>query len=85
MISLICPRWYFALVLGWIGTMLDHSGYGLQAGGMRGFHDFHHENFTGNYGTFTFMDRLHGTDKAWRRRLELEAQGKPSEPEEKTD
>jgi hypothetical protein len=30
--------------------------------------DFHHENFTGNYGLLGWLDRLHGTDRAWRER-----------------
>ena len=30
--------------------------------------DFHHENFVGNYGLLGVLDRLHGTDKAWRER-----------------
>ena len=31
------------------------------------YHDFHHMNFVGNYGsTFTFWDKLFGTDRQWR-------------------
>ena len=31
------------------------------------FHDFHHKNFTGNYGLLGVMDYLHGTDAVWRK------------------
>jgi len=32
--------------------------------------DYHHENFNGNFGLLTLLDRLHGTNSAWRSRLE---------------
>lgn len=39
-----------------------------------GFHDFHHEKFNGNYGSYGVLDRLHGTDAEWRSYI---AKGKP--------
>ena len=39
------------------------------------FHDFHHYNFVGNYAsTFTWWDRLLGTDKQYRAYLAKKAE-----------
>ncbi|KAI8495710.1 Methylsterol monooxygenase 1 [Branchiostoma belcheri] len=58
-----------------IETIDVHSGYDLPYhplhlipfyGGAR-FHDFHHMNFTGNYSsTFTWWDKLFGTDQQYK-------------------
>jgi sterol desaturase/sphingolipid hydroxylase (fatty acid hydroxylase superfamily) len=53
--------WYWAIVLGWMGTMSDHSGYALPWYLNNRSHDIHHEKFLCNYGTFHWMDWLHGT------------------------
>ncbi|CAF0871290.1 unnamed protein product [Adineta steineri] len=57
---------FFAL----IGTINHHSGYrlpGILGNGLSNpaFHDFHHAQFTNNFGLLGILDRLHGTDKAW--------------------
>ncbi|KJE96882.1 C-4 methylsterol oxidase [Capsaspora owczarzaki ATCC 30864] len=68
------------LILNWawvtlrlIETIEVHSGYDIWTplhllpfyGGAK-FHDFHHMNFTGNYAsTFTFWDKLFGTDESF--------------------
>eukprot|EP01110_Echinostelium_bisporum_P009811 TRINITY_DN3417_c0_g1_i1.p1 TRINITY_DN3417_c0_g1~~TRINITY_DN3417_c0_g1_i1.p1 ORF type:complete len:278 (+),score=79.56 TRINITY_DN3417_c0_g1_i1:123-956(+) len=68
-------------------TLEAHSGYRfpwsiteyIPFWGGAHFHDFHHETFTGNYSsTFTYMDRLFGTDTAYYSRLaEREKAAKP--------
>ena len=36
------------------------------------FHDFHHYNFNGNYSTtFTYWDKIFGTDKQYKEYLKL--------------
>ena len=62
---------WFAVAV--VGTQLHHCGYRfwfahLPWDHQPNFHDFHHENFSGNYGLLTLLDRLHGTDTAWRHR-----------------
>jgi len=59
--------WYWGLIIGWLGTMNDHSGYFIQSNFLKGFHDWHHETFTGNFGSLRLLDWLHGTDGAWKR------------------
>ncbi|XP_062518021.1 methylsterol monooxygenase 1-like [Corticium candelabrum] len=58
-----------------IETIDVHSGYNIKLNplhilpfyGGNEYHDFHHMNFVGNYGsTFTFWDKLFGTDRQWR-------------------
>mmetsp|Transcript_9128 Transcript_9128/g.10428 ORF Transcript_9128/g.10428 Transcript_9128/m.10428 type:complete len:283 (-) Transcript_9128:776-1624(-) len=66
-------EWYVGLVLGWVGTCIGHSGYDLpwhkkRSNGFGDFHDFHHENFVGNYGSIGLLDWLCGTDQKWRER-----------------
>lgn len=58
------------LVIALIGTINHHSGYklpGILGSGLSNpaFHDFHHAQFTNNFGLLGVLDRLHGTDKAW--------------------
>ena len=71
--------WFVAAV---VGTQLHHCGYRfplmhVPMDEQPNFHDFHHENFQGNYGLLTVLDRLHGTDAAWRARLATQGQAKP--------
>jgi fatty acid hydroxylase domain-containing protein 2 len=65
---------YAGVVIGWIFTCNGHSGYSLpwatSKGGFRDFHDYHHEIFKGNYGTFGLLDRFHKTDLKWRAHCE---------------
>lgn len=61
------------MVLGWVvfgvlGTQTHHCGYHWPWMGFcdhPSFHDFHHEKFTCNFGSLTWLDKLHGTDKPW--------------------
>lgn len=64
--------WFLAAV---VATQLHHSGYTWawppSVGGFPeeqpDFHDFHHHPaFTSNFGLLGILDRLHGTDSAWR-------------------
>ncbi|XP_071789039.1 methylsterol monooxygenase 1-like [Asterias amurensis] len=78
---------HLMLLWGWMAfrlleTIDVHSGYDLPLnplhllpfyGGAR-FHDFHHMNFTGNYSsTFTYWDKIFGTDKQFIEYNEKEA------------
>ncbi|CAF3414455.1 unnamed protein product [Rotaria socialis] len=59
------------LLFALLGTINHHSGYklpGILGNGLANptFHDFHHAQFTNNFGLLGILDRLHGTDKAWR-------------------
>eukprot|EP00457_Paulinella_chromatophora_P011600 gb/GEZN01011749.1/.p1 GENE.gb/GEZN01011749.1/~~gb/GEZN01011749.1/.p1 ORF type:complete len:294 (-),score=21.68 gb/GEZN01011749.1/:194-1075(-) len=64
-------EWFLAVFIGTITTCSAHSGYSLPwaprfwLNGRYDFHDYHHEVFTGNYGTYGFIDTLHGTDREW--------------------
>jgi methylsterol monooxygenase len=58
------------LFIALVGTINHHSGYklpGILGSGLSNpaFHDFHHAQFTNNFGLLGILDRLHGTDKAW--------------------
>ncbi len=62
------------LIIALIGTINHHSGYklpGILGSGLSnpGFHDFHHAQFTNNFGLLGVLDRLHGTDKAWQAKM----------------
>lgn len=61
-------------IMAVIGTQVHHSGYRMpwtfSYDEEPNFHDFHHERFTVNYGLLGLLDRLHGTDKLWRDRIE---------------
>eukprot|EP00808_Paulinella_micropora_P028180 g37251.t1 len=63
-------QWLLAVVAGVVSTCSAHSGYALpwapRVQGHLDFHDYHHSNFVGNYGTFGFIDALHGTDEPWK-------------------
>jgi methylsterol monooxygenase len=64
----------------WMATRLletidVHSGYNLKINPLHvlpfyagnEYHDFHHMNFVGNYGSsFTFWDKVFGTDNQWK-------------------
>jgi len=57
-----------------IGTINHHSGYelpGILGHGLSNpaFHDFHHAQFTNNFGLLGVLDRIHGTDKAWQAKM----------------
>lgn len=55
---------WFAIVI--IGTFINHSGYHLPFIPISPeHHDFHHLVFTENFGTFRYLDWLHGTDRQW--------------------
>ncbi|CAF4581452.1 unnamed protein product [Rotaria socialis] len=59
------------LLIAVAGTINHHCGYlipGILSTGLANpsFHDFHHSQFTANFGLLGILDRLHGTDKAWR-------------------
>jgi len=60
---------YMWIVGASLGTQTHHSGYRLPwiAGfdEQPSFHDFHHQRFNCNYGAVGWLDRLHGTDKAY--------------------
>ncbi|CAF0797955.1 unnamed protein product [Rotaria sordida] len=67
-----------------LGTINHHSGYklpGILGSGLSNptFHDFHHAQFTNNFGLLGILDRLHGTDKAWRAKKLKEQQLKNKE------
>jgi len=78
---------HLAFLWGWMAVRLletidVHSGYDIPLnplhllpfyGGAR-FHDFHHMNFNGNYSsTFTWWDKIFGTDRQYKEYLEKEA------------
>jgi len=68
---------YVYIVVGMIVTLAHHSGYRLplwQGFLQPDFHDFHHMNFKGNYGTLGIMDYAFGTDAAYRNYLEHKKQ-----------
>ena len=64
---------YVYIIFGLLVTLAHHSGYRLPIFSVTGrlyapdFHDFHHMNFKGNYGTFGILDYLLGTDAAYRK------------------
>jgi len=77
---------HLAFLWGWmvvrlLETIDVHSGYDIPLnplhllpfyGGAR-FHDFHHMNFNGNYSsTFTWWDKIFGTDKQFNEYMEKE-------------
>mmetsp|Transcript_15351 Transcript_15351/g.24017 ORF Transcript_15351/g.24017 Transcript_15351/m.24017 type:complete len:261 (-) Transcript_15351:28-810(-) len=53
--------WYLSMVVGWMKTIEGHSGYSVPWNFGNNFHDLHHEHFNYNFGTFSVLDRLHGT------------------------
>ena len=66
-----------------VGTQLHHCGYALLfhvAGAKQPeFHDWHHRTFKGNFGLLGLLDRLHGTDAAWRAHVRSAARTKAAE------
>lgn len=55
-----------------LGTQSHHCGYHwpwMSFDHQPSFHDFHHQEFTCNYGLTTWLDKLHGTDKMWKEHL----------------
>ena len=66
---------YLYTIFGLLITLNHHSGYRLPGFAQTGrlyapdFHDFHHMNFNGNYGTFGVVDWLLGTDVAYQKFL----------------
>eukprot|EP00118_Oscarella_pearsei_P016736 m.161921 g.161921 ORF g.161921 m.161921 type:complete len:252 (+) comp38825_c0_seq2:601-1356(+) len=55
--------WIFAAV---INSLNAHSGYHLPFLFSNESHDFHHAKFNQNFGVLGILDRLHGTDGAFR-------------------
>lgn len=55
------------LVGSMFATMLGHSGYHLPFLPSNEFHDYHHANFTSNFGTFGLLDHVLGTDARFQR------------------
>jgi len=57
-------------ILAVLGTQVHHCGFRFpwqpKFDQQPDFHDYHHENFTSNYGLLGILDYLHGTDKPWR-------------------
>jgi sterol desaturase/sphingolipid hydroxylase (fatty acid hydroxylase superfamily) len=58
--SHVVTFWVF-LAVELLETTTVHSGYDF-LGGIAKAHDAHHEKFRVNFGTFGFLDWLHGTD-----------------------
>jgi sterol desaturase/sphingolipid hydroxylase (fatty acid hydroxylase superfamily) len=63
-------------IFGNISTQIHHSGYRFpwtyeHVTEQPDFHDFHHENFVGNYGVLGFYDWLFGTNASWIQRKQL--------------
>ncbi|XP_055614413.1 fatty acid hydroxylase domain-containing protein 2-like [Uranotaenia lowii] len=56
---------WFPLVI--INTIRDHCGYHFPFFPSSEFHDYHHAKFTECFGTFGYLDRLHGTDRQYRK------------------
>lgn len=65
---------WFWTVLAIFGTQTHHSGYRFPwqfvLDHNPNFHDFHHETFNSNFGVLGILDYLHGTDVAWRQRIQ---------------
>jgi len=59
----ICAVWYVIAVANTVNT---HSGYHLPFAPSPESHDFHHKNFTQNFGALGILDWLHGTDTVFR-------------------
>ncbi|EDS36030.1 C-4 methylsterol oxidase [Culex quinquefasciatus] len=55
---------WFPLVI--VNTVRDHCGYHLPFFPSAEYHDYHHAKFTECFGTFGYLDWLHGTDKGFR-------------------
>lgn len=56
--------WFIVVILN---TTVAHCGYHLPFLPSSEAHDFHHLKFNQNFGTLGVLDRLHGTDKLFRR------------------
>ncbi|KAI6650650.1 hypothetical protein LOD99_7700 [Oopsacas minuta] len=54
------------LSLATFNTLITHSGYHLPLMPSAEAHDFHHLNFTENFGSMGILDHLHGTDVKFR-------------------
>eukprot|EP01012_Entosiphon_sulcatum_P031779 TRINITY_DN40489_c0_g1_i1.p1 TRINITY_DN40489_c0_g1~~TRINITY_DN40489_c0_g1_i1.p1 ORF type:complete len:304 (-),score=35.61 TRINITY_DN40489_c0_g1_i1:101-991(-) len=56
-----------------LGTQTHHCGYRwpwiARWDHQPNFHDFHHEVFSSNYGMMGWLDRLHGTDTKWQKKI----------------
>jgi fatty acid hydroxylase domain-containing protein 2 len=66
--SHITHIWWFTCI-AMMSTINGHSGYSFPWAPFRAsdFHDYHHEFFNTAYGTFGWLDRLHGTDADFRK------------------
>ncbi|XP_058444490.1 fatty acid hydroxylase domain-containing protein 2-like [Malaya genurostris] len=56
--------WFTLLI---VNTIRDHCGYHLPFFPSPEYHDYHHAKFTECFGTFGYLDLLHGTDKTFRK------------------
>ncbi|XP_052898731.1 fatty acid hydroxylase domain-containing protein 2-like [Anopheles moucheti] len=56
---------WFPLVI--LNTIRDHCGYHLPFFPSSEYHDYHHAKFTECFGTFGYLDWLHGTDTKFRK------------------
>ncbi|XP_050071733.1 fatty acid hydroxylase domain-containing protein 2-like [Anopheles maculipalpis] len=56
---------WFPLVI--FNTIRDHCGYHLPFFPSSEYHDYHHAKFTECFGTFGYLDWLHGTDTKFRK------------------
>ncbi|XP_052896642.1 fatty acid hydroxylase domain-containing protein 2-like [Anopheles moucheti] len=56
---------WFPLVI--LNTIRDHCGYHLPFFPSSEYHDYHHAKFTECFGTFGYLDWLHGTDTTFRK------------------
>eukprot|EP00800_Vazella_pourtalesii_P000872 TRINITY_DN10748_c0_g1_i1.p1 TRINITY_DN10748_c0_g1~~TRINITY_DN10748_c0_g1_i1.p1 ORF type:complete len:316 (+),score=38.64 TRINITY_DN10748_c0_g1_i1:311-1258(+) len=54
------------MTLAMINTLTTHSGYHLPLLPSPEGHDYHHANFSENYGSMGVLDHLHGTDVKFR-------------------
>lgn len=72
-------KYHFFVFVLWMsiaisGTTWGHSGFGPPLALSDGSHDFHHSNNTCNFGSMKHLDRIFGTDAAWRKHVaKLEA------------
>lgn len=64
--SHMVTMWIWATI-AIMGVLSDHSGYHFPFSRSPRFHDFHHLKFNQCYGLLGILDRLHGTDKLFRK------------------
>ncbi|XP_062602069.1 fatty acid hydroxylase domain-containing protein 2-like [Saccostrea cucullata] len=63
--SHLCSAWlWFSIAL--LSTTVAHCGYHFPLLPSPEAHDYHHKTFINNFGVLGILDRLHGTDTAFR-------------------